>query len=204
VLDAPCGHGRIANLLAPLGIAVTGIDSSPVFLERARLDADAVGVQVTYQQGDITALPEDVAEFDAVISWFTSFGYFDDDLNRKVLAEYRRVLRGGGLLLIETIHRDWIVRHFTPAPFGSVTTIGDDLMIDQNSFDPLTGRLHAVRTIVRDGRVQRSNHFVRLIAPPEFHDWLTTAGFREIEFRTRDGAPLTLDTRRLVVLATAD
>lgn len=38
--------------------------------------------------------------FDAVVCWFTSFGYFDDDDNRKVLDEFAQVLRPGGRLLM--------------------------------------------------------------------------------------------------------
>jgi len=48
VLDVPCGHGRIANRLAARGASVTGIDADPVFLERARADAAARGVEVDY------------------------------------------------------------------------------------------------------------------------------------------------------------
>ncbi len=39
VLDAPCGHGRISNLLAGEGVAVTGVDSSELFLDKAHADA---------------------------------------------------------------------------------------------------------------------------------------------------------------------
>lgn len=76
--------------------------------DRNRADADDIS-------GDLRELPVD-GPFDAALRWFTSFGYFDDDDNRKVLSEYRRVLRPGGRLLIETQHRDEFVRRFTPTP----------------------------------------------------------------------------------------
>jgi 2-polyprenyl-3-methyl-5-hydroxy-6-metoxy-1,4-benzoquinol methylase len=46
VLDLACGHGRIANGLAQRGARVTGLDVTPLFLERAREDAGARGVEV--------------------------------------------------------------------------------------------------------------------------------------------------------------
>jgi cyclopropane fatty-acyl-phospholipid synthase-like methyltransferase len=39
VLDLACGHGRIANRLAARGCKVTGLDATPLFLDRARRDA---------------------------------------------------------------------------------------------------------------------------------------------------------------------
>ena len=46
-------------------------------------------------------LPWTDERFDRVVSWFTSFGYFDDQDNRRVLQEAHRVLRPDGRLLIE-------------------------------------------------------------------------------------------------------
>ena len=57
VLDVPCGHGRIANRLAARGARVTGLDADTFFLEHARTDAAARGVEVDYIQGDMRELP---------------------------------------------------------------------------------------------------------------------------------------------------
>ena len=46
VLDLACGHGEMAGQLAARGCEVTGLDSSAVFLDRARADAAAAGVSV--------------------------------------------------------------------------------------------------------------------------------------------------------------
>lgn len=76
--------GRIANRLASRGATVTGLDATPLFLERARRDAAARGIAVTYVEGDMRTLPWR-AQFDAAVSLFTAFGYFGDDENRAVL-----------------------------------------------------------------------------------------------------------------------
>jgi SAM-dependent methyltransferase len=119
VLDAPCGHGRISNRLADRGCDVVGVDASELFLGVAR----EAGSAVDYRRGDLRDLPVD-GPFDAALSWFTSFGYFDDDGNRRVLSEYRRVLRPGGRLLIEMHNRDNFVRFFAPAPYSHSCTSG--------------------------------------------------------------------------------
>src|SRR6266540_573160 len=84
ILDCPCGHGRIANELAARGFRVAGLDASEFFLERARADAAAQGVAVEYTQGDMRSLPWR-ERFDALVNWFTSFGYFSDEQNKVVL-----------------------------------------------------------------------------------------------------------------------
>lgn len=200
ILDAPCGHGRIANLLAVKGFDVAGVDLTDTFIERARADAERLGVEVDYRRGDLRDIPTP-GPFDAVICWFSSFGYFDDDDNRRVLLEFARVLRPGGRLLIETMHHDGFVRGFVSEPEATVTERGDDLMSDVTTFDSLTGRIETTRTIHRCGEVRRSRHSVRLPTVPELDAWLADAGFGQRSFSGRAGRPLKYDTWRLVVVA---
>jgi SAM-dependent methyltransferase len=198
VLDAPCGHGRISNRLADRGMTVTGVDAAELFLERAREH----GSSAEYVHGDIRALPVD-GPFDVVLSWFTSFGYFDDDENRQVLSEYRRVLRPGGRLLIELHNHDEFVRRFTPAPFSSTTRRGRDLMVDTSEFDCTTGRIETDRVTIRDGDVRESHHSVRVPTIPELREWLAEAGFATSSFTARDGKEPSIHRSRLVVIGTA-
>jgi SAM-dependent methyltransferase len=135
------------------------------------------------------------------VCWYTSFGYFDDDDNRRVLSEFRRVLRPGGRLLIETIHRDGFVRDFTPSPFASIEQVGDDMTLNRTTFDPDLGGIQTERMIVRDGRVRTHVFSVRLPTVPEFRQWLSEAGFSSSRFEGRNGEVLDLNSRRLVVLA---
>jgi 2-polyprenyl-3-methyl-5-hydroxy-6-metoxy-1,4-benzoquinol methylase len=196
----PCGHGRITTELAALGAAVTGIDLMEHFLAMAREAATSRGVQVDYRRGDLRDLPVD-GPFDAVLCWFTSFGYFGDEDNMRVLREFHRVLRPGGRLVIETLHYDGFVRGFVASPFASVDRSGDDLMIDESRFDSLTGRIETDRTIVRDGTVRTTHHSIRLLTVPEWRTWLKEAGFRDATFAGREGTPVSVDSRRLVVTA---
>jgi ubiquinone/menaquinone biosynthesis C-methylase UbiE len=202
VLDAPCGHGRISRRLASAGLDVTGVDSSMRFIAMARAEPVVPGGWVAYVEGDLRQLPVP-GPFDAVICWFTSFGYHPDDECRQVLAEFHRVLRPGGTLLIETMHHDGVVRHYTAAPDATVLRRGDDAQVDLSRFDPLTGRIATDRTVYRDGAVRRSSHFIRLPTPPEWTQWLEAAGFRDVRFSAGGGGPLELDSWVMVVEATA-
>ena len=201
ILDAPCGHGRITNVLAVNGFEMTGVDRTPLFIARAETDARDLGVEVAYHDGDLRALPV-AGPFDAAICWFTSFGYFDDDDNRLVLQQFAHVLRPGGTLIIEAMHHDGFLRGFANAPAATLTERGDDLMSDVTTFDSLTGRVETDRTVHRDGQTRRSHHSVRLPTVPEFDAWLQEAGFSTRDYRDRTGRPLRYDSWRLVIVAT--
>jgi len=201
ILDAPCGHGRIANLLASNGFDVTGVDLTQPFLDRARADAERLGVEVEYVQGDLRNLPVQ-GPFDAVVCWFTSFGYFEDTDNRRVLEQFAVVLKPGGKLLIETMHHDGFVRGFTSTPAAILTERGDDVMSDVSTFNPIRGRLETERTVRRDGEIRRSSHSVRLPTVPELDEWLGAAGFSTRSYDDRLGRALRFDSRRIVVTAT--
>ena len=203
ILDAPCGHGRIARRLAAAGMEVTGVDLTPAYLEQARTDPLLRPGTVTYLEGDIRSLPVD-GPFDAVVCWLNSFGYYDDADCHRVLHEFHRVLREGGKVAIDTMHHDGGVRHFTPAPDAVVVQRGDDTMVEVSTFDSVGGRMVIERTVHRAGAPpRRASYFVRLPTPPEWVVWLQAAGFHDVEFRAGGGGPLELDSWELVVTAVA-
>ncbi|MBE9191028.1 class I SAM-dependent methyltransferase [Gloeocapsopsis crepidinum LEGE 06123] len=196
VLDLACGHGRIANLLAQRGCSVSGLDATALFLEKARQDAQE-GIDVEYIQGDMRSLPW-TEHFDCIINWFTAFGYFDDEDNRKVLAEAYRALKPGGKLLIELQSLYRILKEFQA---NAVTERDCNYLIDCTRFDVFTNRTYTERIIIRDGQVRQMNYFVRHFTFTELRDWLLQTGFQEVQGYGNNGEPMSLDSRRMIVLA---
>ena len=82
-----------------------------------------------------------------------------------------------------------------------VERLGDDMLIDERTYDPLTGRAHAHRTTIRDGRVRRASFLVRMFSYTELRDWLLQAGFRAVTGFDGDGAPLTATSSRMILIA---
>jgi SAM-dependent methyltransferase len=197
VLDLACGHGRIANRLAERGAYVTGLDATPRFLELAREDAAARGVEVDYVEGDMRAPPWE-GRFDRALSWFTSFGYFDDEGNRAVLAAVFRTLKPGGRFLIDLNNRDWIMGNYRAQ---SVLERDGNFMLDSHSYNPLSGLSGGERIIVRDGRTRRFDLRIRMFPFTELRGWLEQAGFEDVSGYGRDGEPLTINHPRMVVVA---
>jgi cyclopropane fatty-acyl-phospholipid synthase-like methyltransferase len=197
VLDLACGHGRIANRLAERGARVTGLDATPMFLDRARADAAARGVEVEYVEGDMRDLPW-VERFDRVISWFTSFGYFDDEGNRRVLREAHGALKPGGELLIENNNLAQLLTRALP---WIVNERNGDFLIDRWHFDPSTSGGVTERIVIRDGQTRRFDFSVRMFIAAELGDWCRQAGFDAVEFYDNEGTPLTAESRRMITIA---
>jgi SAM-dependent methyltransferase len=140
----------------------------------ARREAERLRVDVEYVHADMRAIAWS-EEFDCVINWFTSFGYFEDDGLREVLRRAHRGLRPGGRLVIELPNRDRLLSGLVPY---WVEERDGDLMIDARRFEPLNGCIMTDRLIIRDGRkAQRAPHFARLFGYSELRDWLLDAGF---------------------------
>lgn len=201
VLDAPCGWGRIGNRLARGGASVIGIDLNAAYVSAAIAEAEAWGVDARYGVGDIRRLDAD-GEFDAVVNWYTSFGYFDDATNRDVLSRFARALRPGGVLLIENLNRDWLVRRIGKARrLTYVTERGDDLMVDRVSFDPATGFSQVERVMVRDGVVTRGRLRLQRLGKTELEERLFAAGFDDVRFLDSRGGEMSIVDPRFITLA---
>lgn len=97
-LDVACGPGLLVCELAGHVRHATGIDLTPAMLEQARKTQQQRGVtHVSWDQGDVTALPYADGSFDIVTCRF-AFHHFSEPLS--VLREMKRVARPGARLVI--------------------------------------------------------------------------------------------------------
>jgi ubiquinone/menaquinone biosynthesis C-methylase UbiE len=95
ILDAGCGAGEPVTRILSARRPVIGLDLSAAQLRLAQTTL----ADVALVQGDLAALPFRTATFDAVVSYYAIIHVPRTD-HPDVLAEFRRVLRPGGLLLV--------------------------------------------------------------------------------------------------------
>jgi ubiquinone/menaquinone biosynthesis C-methylase UbiE len=200
VLDSAAGYGRHALALARRGFRVTAHDRSAVLLAEA--ERRAAEVEVTFVEGDYRELPFQDASFDLVLNLFSAIGYWGDDGDLQAFREFRRVLRPGGRAVIETMHRDRLVRVFRPTDWHELE--GDDLLLEARELDQVEGVVNVTFSYRPHAAEPKTVHYsIRAYTATELAKLLREAGFERVEaLGGYDGSPFTLDSR-LVAVATA-
>jgi ubiquinone/menaquinone biosynthesis C-methylase UbiE len=201
LLDVPCGFGRHAVPLARAGFRVVGIDRSEALLAEARQRAGEDGPRPQLVRADYRELPLKDDSFDAAVNLSSSLGYLGDEEDVRVLAEIRRVLRAEGRLVIETTHRDLLVRDDREQIWQGA---GEGrLLLEQRSFDAAAGVIQTTQTLIEGSGARESRTFtVRVYTATELVAMLGRAGFSQVRcLGGLDGAPFTAATRLVIVAA---
>ena len=173
VLDLACGAGRHLVELRRLGYRATGLDLSMPMLAAARRTADGAALV----RGDMRSLPFRASAFDIVTSYFTSFGYFDDERDDlRVLAEIRRVLGAGGWFLLDFMNADHVVANLQKRDRRTVSGVGvvqERRLVEGGRIVEKRITIEAADSAPRRDFVER----VRLYHPDELADMLAETGF---------------------------
>ncbi len=101
VLDIASGEGYGSAMLAQVAASVIGVEVAAEVVAHAA--ANYRQANLSYRAGDARQIPLDDASVDVVVSFETIEHFAAHD---RFLAEIRRVLRPGGLLIISTPDRD--------------------------------------------------------------------------------------------------
>jgi ubiquinone/menaquinone biosynthesis C-methylase UbiE len=124
VWDVGCGPGHVTAFLAGLGVQAAGVDlSGEMTGQAAKRHPD-----LTFSTGSMTALPAADASWDGLVSFYSLIHMIDDADLRAALAEFRRVLADGGLLLL-AVHAGEETRHLAE-------WFGAEVNVSFRFFDP--------------------------------------------------------------------
>ncbi|MEV6049864.1 class I SAM-dependent methyltransferase [Streptomyces sp. NPDC052107] len=134
VLDLGCGTGSLSLLAAEQGHRVTGVDSSPAMVERAR--AKLAGRDAAVLRGEAAAPPVGEQRFDVVLVRHVLWTLPEPG---RVLRHWRDLLRPGGrFVLVEGV---WGTLHPTGIPADRLTALlaplSPDVRVERLSDDSL-------------------------------------------------------------------
>lgn len=201
ILDVGCGLGLHAIELTRRGYLVVGLDLSLPMLSRAGDEAQDLGLKINFLHADMREMNFD-GSFDAVLCWGTTFGYFDDDSNKRVVERLHRALKPRGVLLLDVVNRDYVIR----SQPNLIWFEGDGcICMEESKFNYFLSRLEVKRTVMLDdGRQRDSVYTLRSYALHELGLLLHQQGFRVAEVSGMTATPgvfFGADSPRILVVA---
>lgn len=119
-LDLACGRGRHSVYLNNKGLDVTGLD----------LSEESISFAKKYESENLYFDVHDMREvypdktFDVVFNLFTSFGYFDSEVdNLKVLDAVNKMLNKDGVLVIDFMNATEVIASLNPYEIKTIENI---------------------------------------------------------------------------------
>ena len=192
ILDLCCGIGRHTVELARRGYAVTGVDLTQRFIQKAQKEAKRLSVHPTLLIQDMRRIDFREA-FDACINIWTSFGFFPDpEDNQRVLQNVAQALKPGGRFLIDIVNRDYLVRHFQPHRWDKV---GDCYRIEDAHFELAESTVSSTWTYIQGEKRAERRMQITVYSLHTLRAMLNRAGLNVIQtYGALDQSPLTWDS----------
>jgi SAM-dependent methyltransferase len=201
VLDLGCGAGRHLQALRAHGFNnLVGLDLSEALLREAARRLSSTGGGVTLVRGDMRVIPfQD--RFAAVLSFFTSIGYFETDSeNARVFTSVFESLAGDGLFVIDFFNRIYVIENIVAE--DERTLQGMLVRSDRSISNDGRRIVKKMRVTTEQGEEMEFTESVRLFTGTELVALLTGAGFTDIcTYGSLSGEPFTRNSERLVVVA---
>ncbi len=197
LLDAGCGIGRHSILLAKDGFSVLGIDNVPLYIEKAKVAASSYHLpNAKFLQMDVRTLSYENT-FDGVLSLWSSFGYFSDDINFSILRKFYKALKKGGKLIIDIENRDYILKYFVRDTFNRK---GDIFIVERRKFHPLSSIVSTRRYIVGKDIYKEYLRDIRIYSATEIINLYKQIGFNRIQvFGNYELEKFTIDAKRIII-----
>jgi len=197
LVDLGCGTGRHALAFLRRGLRVVGVDLSAELLGLARGEAGSRGLDLSLVRADLRQLPLQTS-CDVAVSFFTSFGYFDDPGDdARALRSMVGCLRLGGGFLMDLMNPAYVRQTLEPSSSG---TLGDGEFTAQRRLEG--DRVVKTITISRREGQRTLTETVRLYEAPALAALAAASGLAELAFYgSYGGEPLTAESPRLILVA---
>ena len=199
VLDLCCGPGRHSLEFARRGFLVAGVDRTRTYLDKARRQAEAEGLNLEFIEEDMRSFCRPEA-FDAAINLFTSFGFFEDEKEDElVMKNVHRSLREGGAFVVDLMGKEILARIFRERDWqetdGAITLVERKVSKDWTWMENRW-------ILLKDGKIHESRFSHRPYSAAELTALLSDCGFNSIRaYGDLAGAPYDHQAKRLVVTA---
>ncbi len=176
ILDLCCGCGRHSIELKKLGYDIVSADLSLDLLNIARSTAYDNNIDLKIVRCDMRKIPF-LNQFDLVIQFFTSFGYFEsDEENQKVLDSIAKALKSDGKFLIDYMNPDYVIDNLVSK--DERDTSDGIHIIQERWIDEKKHRINKKITLIKNRKEKFYIESVRLYSHEEMQNMLSKAGLQ--------------------------
>ena len=164
--------------LAARGLHVVGVDPSLPMLLRGADEAQRRGLDINFMHADMREIDFD-AQFDGAYCLFSTFGFFDDETNKKTASLVAKGLKPGAKLMLEVLNRDYVIGDLP----NRVWWEGDGcVVLEEVEFNYFSSRVQSKRSgVFDDGRQVEQEISLRVYSLHEIGKLLHAAGLRVVE-----------------------
>jgi SAM-dependent methyltransferase len=198
VLDLGSGYGRNAIELIKKKLDVFCLDLSHVLIKMAKELALEKNLKLQVVRADMRYTPFKES-FDVIVSLFTSFGYFEKEMdNLLVLKNVNNALKPKGLFLLDYLN----VKHslFNMVPKDCRKDKGFSV-IQERHFDSKNERIKKKITINGDSGIREYDESVRAYGLVELATMFAESELKCIaSYGDYSGSPYTPDSPRLIMI----
>jgi SAM-dependent methyltransferase len=201
ILDLACGVGRHSIELAKRGYKVVGVDFKKDYINYCKEKARKLSLKnARFIQTDMRKL-KFKNKFDAVISVYTSFGYFkSEEENLEALRNMAKALKKNGKFFIDVANRDFLVKHFRRI---GLTKLKQGYIKEERSFEFSTSKVNAKWTFLsKDKRkISENKSSCRVYSYHELKNMFESVGLKVIKsFGNFKGEEISSDANRLILV----
>ncbi|MBN1246086.1 MAG: class I SAM-dependent methyltransferase [Anaerolineae bacterium] len=199
ILDLGCGVGRHALELARRGYQVTGVDRTAAYLAEAQDRAAKEGLPDSFVAADMREFVRPGA-FDAVLSLYTSFSYFEDpEDNLRVLENVADSLKPGGQFLLQMNGKEVLARIFQERDWREQDGM---YFLQERSVSKDWSWMNNRWILIAEGRAHESQVGHWIYSASELVEMLLDCGFADVDvYGDLDGNPYDHTARQLITVA---
>lgn len=206
ILDLCGGQGRHALELARRGFYnIIVLDYSFFLLQLGANAALKEGLSTKFIRGDAREAAFSGNLFHHILIMASSFGYFVQDFeNKKIIFEVYRLLRPGGIVLLDLPNRDFVLENFKEK---SSHDIDDDLSVSRRR-ELKNDVIYSEESVYskKDGCLSKKSYCMRLYSAETIEQLLDSEHFSQItvkkDFMSREGqGDFGSMTNRMIVTA---
>ena len=198
ILDLGCGSGRHAMEMARRGYGVTCLDLSSVLLSMAQKKSDKGKCCTRFVKADMRYIPFSNA-FDFVLSFFTTFGYFEtDEENLQTLRSIAAALRSGGYVLLDYLNKTHVIQNIVTLD----TRSGNGFeVVQERNYNKKHERIEKRITLKENGRVREYFESVRLYTLDEMKSLMADTDMKLRHcYGDFNGSQFTRESPRLILV----